>query len=395
VEAGPTTTATGTAGPGAFAAVRVSSTQTRLDYDPTQPGARELAAARRQIASDRLTQPRGQNAIESLAAARRLAPRNPLVGEVSEQLIGALSKKLGDAVRGGEDESARTLYERTERFARETGHERGRAWQALRESLPPLLVDRLQEGTRNFDTAAIARAKTLAGQLAVPQSALEPAWSQAVVVPRPGQAIRDQVGQTILVVAPTGNRGGFAAMREEVSRSEYSAFASATGRAAARCRNRLAPITIRARRWDDPGFSQAGSHPVVCVSYDDAQAYARWYSNRAGARFRLPTLAEWRQMADYRGNADACRNGRIDCGSEGTVAAGEGPASPLGLTGLQGNAREWVSDCGNNCSRRLIAGLGWRDSAGRADPRRSSDFDADVGYDDAGFRLVREVGGEE
>lgn len=37
--------------------------------------------------------------------------------------------------------------------------------------------------------------------------------------------------------------------------------------------------------------------PVVGVSWDDATAYARWYSERTGRQFRLPTYAEWAHLA--------------------------------------------------------------------------------------------------
>jgi len=30
------------------------------------------------------------------------------------------------------------------------------------------------------------------------------------------------------------------------------------------------------RNWRSPGFTQDGRHPVVCVTWDDAQAYAAW-----------------------------------------------------------------------------------------------------------------------
>lgn len=48
--------------------------------------------------------------------------------------------------------------------------------------------------------------------------------------------------------------------------------------------------------WRDPGFRQLDSHPVVCVSYDDATAYCRWLSEQGEqgeGNYRLPTEAEW------------------------------------------------------------------------------------------------------
>src|SRR5258706_5515623 len=45
--------------------------------------------------------------------------------------------------------------------------------------------------------------------------------------------------------------------------------------------------------WRSPGLAQADSHPVLCVSWNDARAYAQWLSKKTGRRYRLPSEAEW------------------------------------------------------------------------------------------------------
>lgn len=45
--------------------------------------------------------------------------------------------------------------------------------------------------------------------------------------------------------------------------------------------------------WQQPGFAQTDSHPVVNVTWHDAMALARWLSATEQRRYRLPTEAEW------------------------------------------------------------------------------------------------------
>ena len=376
---------------GQFATVQSSVSVAALPFDPTQPGARELHAVPRQIRQNRLSAPAGDNAIETLLAAVHAGAPAERVTPLTEQVLASLGTAVVSAVKANRDDSARTSFGRARQFATDSGQAQGKAWNELRESLPGALLPRLQKALSAADDQAITRTKALARALAIDPRKLEPAWSQALPPAKPGKVLRSD-GPTVVLVQPGGGgRPGVAFMRAEVSRADYAQFAGATGRPIARCRNRLAPITLKKRTWVAPGFTQTGSHPAVCVSFDDARAYAQWLSQRTAESYRLPTRAEWQQIANYKGSGNACEDGRIDCGQDGTVPVGQGPASPLGLTGVRGNAREWLNDCAAACRKHLVTGLGWRDKAGRADPTRSSGFDASVGFDDVGFRLVREV----
>lgn len=87
-------------------------------------------------------------------------------------------------------------------------------------------------------------------------------------------------------------RKPFAMGRFEVTRGQLAAFVRETGHQSAGCRlwsQRDQWRVERTRDWRDPGFAQTDEHPVTCINWYDARAYAGWLSRRAGRRYRLPS----------------------------------------------------------------------------------------------------------
>jgi formylglycine-generating enzyme required for sulfatase activity len=246
----------------------------------------------------------------------------------------------------------------------------------------------------------------------------------------PGTRLRDRGGPELAFVPALFSRSGqredighpFALARYEVTRGEYAAFARATGRDAAKCREPKSPLSVlRKLSWREPGFEQNDSHPAVCVSWADANAYAQWLGARTHARYRLPSRTEWvhatrwnaaslgicaqGDLADdkralfSRGQATACSDGFAY-----TAPVGQFKPNQIGIHDLVGNVSEWMRDCkvgartGKNddsaCPERLFSGSSWRDSPTDQRIDVVDDAGVDVGYTTIGFRVLREFDGD-
>jgi serine/threonine-protein kinase PpkA len=362
---------------------------------PPPPGARELAAAAQQITRRRLTQPTGDNALESLRAARRLVPQAPELAHLGDRWMTAATPFLADSMRNGNTDAARALWLSAATLATELELRSTSAWARLERTAATPLLERMQQALAATDIEAVRGVKAEAIALGIDPAAFGPWWSQPLIIAKPGDGLRSGQSELVIAELPAEGRPGLAVMSHAVTRDSYARFAAETSRPAAACRIRTAMMTMRKRSWDSPGFPQSGDHPVVCASIADAHAYAAWLGARDGNRYRLPDTAQWRRLADLPAPAAACKDGRIVCDRKGTVAAHAGAAAIPGVLAMHGNVREWQSDCAAGCRRQATVGFSWRDGVAKPGSRNDEDVDPQFGYDDIGFRLVREIASHE
>lgn len=201
----------------------------------------------------------------------------------------------------------------------------------------------------------------------------------------------------------------FSAGKFEVTRGQYRAFAEAAGRGSDGCFVWTAGAFVKdpGKDWRNPGYAQDDTHPVVCVSWEDASAYAGWLSRKTGKAYRLLTEAEWEYAA--RGGTTAARfwgsDGNMSCSHANgadiatqsqvpgagdwaiancndryayTAPAGSYRANAFGLHDMLGNVWEWTQDCWNgnyrgapvdgsawiagDCSQHAVRGGSWEDA---------------------------------
>jgi formylglycine-generating enzyme required for sulfatase activity len=237
----------------------------------------------------------------------------------------------------------------------------------------------------------------------------------------------------------------FAAGKLHVTVDQFAAFVKETGYdAGSKCwtfeRGKGEERTDRS--WRNPGFAQDGAHPAVCLTWNDAQAYAGWLAKKTGKPYRLLSEAEWEYAARGRtapgayprfwfGDAekDLCRYGNVfdqkardsikeaegasgapcNDGYAFTAPAGHYAPNAFGLYDMLGNAWQWTADCVHgdydgapadgaawpsaDCIGHVRRGGSWTETA-RVAYRDVAvvTLPDEVRFADTGFRVARTLG---
>jgi formylglycine-generating enzyme required for sulfatase activity len=185
-----------------------------------------------------------------------------------------------------------------------------------------------------------------------------------------------------------------------------------------------------AATWKNPDFYQSRKDPVVCVSWNDAQAYTAWLSSSSEKKYRLPTEAEWEfaarsggkqeKYAGTNNDADLYRFANfcdMKCiyewkdpsqtdGYWSTAPVGKYIPNGFGLYDMSGNVAEWMQDyfaddyyanspktnpkgpsAGTGHS---VRGGSWRSQKNALSTTNRASADTSNAFDNIGFRVCRE-----
>jgi formylglycine-generating enzyme required for sulfatase activity len=253
---------------------------------------------------------------------------------------------------------------------------------------------------------------------APPQAVLEPQTSAA---PAPGTVLHDcdncpdmmvVPGGAFMMGSPNSERGHFASESPQHQVTVPSFAISVYEITFAEWDACLADGGCRGYSPQDNGWGR-GRHPVIGVSWSDAQSYVQWINRVSGRlQYRLPTEAEWEYAARAGTTTryafgDSITASQAKFGGARTDPVGSYTANAFGLYDLHGNAWEWTADCytpnyvdapangsaiiAEPCAQRVYRGGGFRDAALvlRSANRRRAPPELRDGA--MGFRVARDL----
>jgi formylglycine-generating enzyme required for sulfatase activity len=190
----------------------------------------------------------------------------------------------------------------------------------------------------------------------------------------------------------------------QVTNRDWTAFMESTGHPAP-------------PNWNLPNFDHP-EHPVVAVSWIEAEKYCQWLSQTTGRHYRLPTEAEWERAA--RGNREGEQypwgdeppeahaeylrrwSGEVN----GPLPVGQGTPNGFGIFDICENVHEWCADWFDrdyyqhslernprgpeSGDRKASRGGSWRHHVKVSRCAARSSIPPAFQYADYGFRVVRD-----
>ncbi len=253
------------------------------------------------------------------------------------------------------------------------------------------------------------------------------AIAEPVPLPPPGASVSSPAGLTFkdcsfcpsLVVAPKGEfmMGSNEHPHEKPAHKVKIPLPFAIGRYEVTIEEWDLCVDARACRHR-PELTGSPTQPVGNLSWDDANAYVKWLSEKTGQIYRLPSEAEWEYAARAGAGkrfwwGDEAGSGKANCSDCGSVANGRAAPvgtykpNPFGLYDTAGNMAEWVQDCWNesyhgapadgsawvkgNCSLRALRGGSFGNKSTYIRSSARFRYDSDVRYEANGFRVLREL----
>ena len=184
------------------------------------------------------------------------------------------------------------------------------------------------------------------------------AWAEHLGLP---VETTNSIGMKFSLIPPGRFRMGSPA-DEEWHRDDETLHAVSLGKAFY-----MASAEVTQGQWKtliekNPSFFTDDDLPVDTVTWNEASEFCRKLSEKEGARYRLPTEAEWEyacragtatpfhtgesittDQANYDGNHSYAGGPKGEF-RETTTKAGTFPANPWGLYDMHGNVWEWCAD---------------------------------------------------
>jgi formylglycine-generating enzyme required for sulfatase activity/serine/threonine protein kinase len=377
-----------------------------------------IATADTLRANGHLFSPPFHNAASHYLAALAFDPGNPDAMAGIDAMLATLRNQLDASWRNASDTTAAArMLQQGDELAEHARTSARQTWRWYHARLARQVGEAVAQAARARDARKVSALEPLAKALPARfPDGLDLAGAQRMVSTTAAshadaraserKPMHDPHGPQLVYVPATDDAPAFAIARNDVTRADYAAFARATHRPAAKCLEAHNPFSrLRHLTWRSPGFAQDGDHPVVCVSWDDASAYAAWLSKETGQHYRLASSSQWLRAARGMPKGSPCKLGNVDdvsrqsrfdndrwsCddGAAETAPVGRYAASAVGAYGMYGNVSEWVA--GGSPGSRPFRGVSWRDGSHESALGRHGTADPDVGYNSVGFRVMRVI----